>query len=139
MLVQLHDIMSIAMGVGLTTYHLKGINIVPSNCVVLKEKHTHIVTAYLLLNTYRVAMVNVSKKIYTEQFSLCPSFGCFTKVCPLNHPSIDKLELQKTTVMFPPRLPPVVIFISFHKRILLVGCKISEDSSFDRDTIKAWV
>ena len=37
-LVQLHDKMSIAMGVGLTTYHLKGTNIVPRNCVVLKEQ-----------------------------------------------------------------------------------------------------
>ena len=64
-MVQLHDIMSIATGVDFTTYPLKGINIVPINCVVLKEKHTHIVTAYLLLNTYRVAMVNVSKKIYS--------------------------------------------------------------------------
>ena len=52
MLVQLHAIMSIAMDVALTTYHLKGTNIVPRNCVVLKEKQTHIVPAYLLLNTY---------------------------------------------------------------------------------------
>ena len=52
MLVQIHAIMSIAMGVGFTTYHIKGSNIVPSNFVVLKEKQTHIVPAYLLLNTY---------------------------------------------------------------------------------------
>ena len=94
----------------------------------------------MLLNTYWVTMVNVSKKIYIEQFSLSPSFGSFTKVYPLNHPSIDKLELQQTSEIFPPRLPrPVVIFTSFHNWILLVVCKVSEDSSFDRDTIKAWV
>ena len=139
MLVQLHAIMSIAMGVALTTYHLKGTNIVPSNCVVLKEKQTHIVPAYLLLNTYWVAMVYVSKKLYTEQFYLCPSFGCFTKFYPLNHLSIEKLELQQTSAIFPPRLPPVVIFTSFHNWILLVVCKVSEHSSFDRDTMKSWV